>query len=237
MRKLLLILSLLFISFSIYSQNSKLKFGVQAGLNYATLWGYDLPSYYEPFYKESPDFGFLAGLSCEYKIKEKLSLRVELSYERKTQKSDKTIYIEDISYEPQMNTLSGETEFTTKKNYNYLVLPIMLKYNFKDSKSFYLNGGPFIGFLLQSNLTNNLDPRILGLNNESKTMTTKNNNLTDIGFSLGFGKTFDINPKSSIFIELRDNIGLVNTSKFKAFGNGTYKTNSLNLIVGYTFGR
>jgi Outer membrane protein beta-barrel domain len=237
MKKLLLSLSILLTSFSIYSQNSKVKFGVQAGLNYSTLWGYDLPNYYSPSFVESPDFGFLGGLSCEYKFKEKLSLRVELSYERKTQKSENTIFIEDSSFDPTMNSINGEIKFTTKKNYNYLVLPIMLKYNFKDKNSFYLNGGPFVGFLLQSSLTNDLDPRILGQNNESKTITTKSNDLIDLGISLGLGKTFDINPKSSIFIELRNNVGLINTSKFKTFGNGTVKTNSLNLILGYTFDR
>jgi Outer membrane protein beta-barrel domain len=234
MKKLLFCISFLLISITSNSQNSKIKFGVQAGLNYSTLWGYDLPSYYAPSYTESPDFGFLGGLSCEYQFKEKLSLHVELSYERKTQKSNNNILINDSDFDPT-NSINGEEKFETKKNYDYLVLPIMLKYDFKDKNSFFVNGGPFIGFLLQSSLTNDLDPRILGPNEQNKRITTKNNNPIDLGFSLGLGKTFDINDKNSIFIEIRDNVGLINTSKSKAFGNGTIKTNSLNLVVGYSF--
>ena len=40
--------------------------------------------------------------------------------------------------------------FTSKKNNDYLVLPIMVKYNFGNKNSFYANGGPFIGYLLKS---------------------------------------------------------------------------------------
>lgn len=226
MRKLLLSISVLLISTLNYSQNSKLKFGIQAGLNYATFLGYEVPKEMSPFYSESPAFGFLGGIHLEYQIKEKLRLKVELNYERKGQKADNTIEITDT------DGFTTRYNFTIKKNYDYLVLPIMVKYCFSNQNSFYLNGGPFIGYLLKSNLTNDLE-KIEGLNNDP-IETTNLNHKTDFGLTVGLGKTFAINPKNSIFIEIRENLGLTNTSKSKVWGNGTAKTNSLNLILGYS---
>ena len=72
-----------------------------------------------------------------------------------------------------------------------------------------------------------------GLDNNSSE-TTSFNNKTDFGLSFGLGKTINLNEKKSIFIEIRENLGLTNTSKNKVWGNGEVKTNSLNLIVGYS---
>lgn len=226
MKKLLLSITFLLITTLNYSQNSKIKIGIQAGLNYSNFRGYDLPVQFEPFYSESPAFSFLGGLNFEYQMKEKLSLKLELNYERKSQKGDNNIEVTDT------NDFSQNYNFTSKKNYDYLVLPIMLKYNFSDTNSFYVNGGPFIGYLLKSNLTNDLE-KIDGLNNDP-VETTNLNNKTDFGLSIGLGKTIEINEKNSIFIEIRENLGLSNTSKNKVWGNGEVKTNSLNLIIGYS---
>ncbi len=230
MKKLLFSITILLISTINYSQNSKIKFGIQAGLNYSNFRGYDIPIQFEPVYSESPAFAFLGGLNFEYQIKEKLSLKLELNYERKSQKADNYIEIQNQLFDPVFSTESYN--YTSKKNYDYLVLPIMLKYNFSDKNSFYVNGGPYVGFLLKSNLTNDLK-NIDGLNNDP-VETTNQNNKIDFGLSIGLGKTIEINEKNSIFIEIRENLGLINTSKNKIWGNGEVKTNSLNLIIGYS---
>lgn len=224
MKKLLLSISFLLISFLNYSQNSKIKFGIQAGLNYSDFRGYEIPV--TPLYSESPAFAFLGGINVEYLINEKLSLKLELNYERKSQKADNTLEIFDN------NGSSKVYNFTSKKNYDYMVLPIMMKYSFSNINSYYINGGPFIGYLLKSNITNDLE-NIDGLNN-GPFETTKYNNKTDFGLSIGIGKNFEIKEKNSIFIEIRENLGLSNTSKNAVIENGTVKTNSLNLIIGYS---
>lgn len=226
MKKLLLSISLLLISFLNYSQNSNIKFGIHAGLNYATFYGYNIPADFDPVYSESPAFAYLGGINFEYQIKEKLSLKFELNYERKSQKGNyNNILIGDI------DNLTQKYSFTSKKNNQYLVLPIMVKYKFGNKNSFYANGGPFIGYLLKSNITNDLGD-IEGLNNEPLE-TTNLNNKTDFGLAIGIGKMIEINEKNSISIEIRENLGLTNTSKGKVWGNGEAKTNSLNLIIGY----
>jgi hypothetical protein len=231
MRKLLLSISFLLISFLNYSQNSKIKFGIQSGLNYSNFRGYDIPAGLNSYYSENPAFAFLGGINFEYQIKEKLSLKLELNYERKSQKSKTEIQMINTSPDPLPEFAD---EFRTKKNHDYLVLPIMIKYNFSDKNSFFVNGGPFIGYLLKSNLEEGL--YLNGSVQETQTTkTTNSNNEIDFGLSIGFGKTIEINDKNSIFIEIRENLGLTNTSKNLIWGNGEAKTNSLNLIIGYQF--
>lgn len=230
MRKIFLSILFLLISFLNYSQNSKIKFGIQGGLNYSNFRGYDIPDDISSYYSENPAFAFLGGLNFEYQIKEKLSLKLEFNYERKSQKS-KTM-LETINVNPDPIS-GGFDELRSKINNDYLVLPIMLKYNFSNKNSFFVNGGPFIGYLLKSNLEESL--YFNGSVKESRTTETTNSyNKTDFGLSIGFGKTIEINERNSIFIELRENLGLAKSSKYKVWEDGEAKTNSLNLIIGYS---
>jgi hypothetical protein len=226
MKKLLLSTLFLLITTQNYSQNSKIKYGIQAGVNYSTFLGYDIPKGFSPFYSESPAFAFLVGANFEYQIKEKWSLKLNLNYERKSQKADNYIELSDVDGDTKNYT------FTSRKIYNYLVLPIMAKYSFGNKNSFYVNGGPFVGYLLKSNVTNDLE-KTDGLDNGS-VKTTSFNNKADFGLSIGLGKTIELNEGNSIFIEIRENLGLTNTSKSKVWGNGVARTNSLNLIVGFS---
>ena len=204
-----------------------MKFGVQAGLNYSTFIGYDIPSDFESVYSESAAFAFLGGLHFEYDIRDRWSLKLELNYEQKSQKADNYLEFTDA------DGLTTGYNFTSQKNYDYLVLPIMVKYSFSDKNSFYVNGGPFIGFLLKSNVTNDLGA-IDGSYSDSVD-TTDYNSKTDFGLAIGLGKTIEINAKNSISIEIRENLGLTNTSKYKVWGDGAARTNSLSLILGYSF--
>lgn len=218
---------LLLTSIAAVSQEKKIKFGVQAGLNYSNLRGYTIPSLYSQFYDESAAFGYLIGFNAEYQLKDKLSLRAELSYERKTQKADNLIELI-----PNFDDPIQTYQFTSKKHYDYIVLPIMIKYAFTNKDSFYVNGGPFIGFLLQSKITNDLDVPDF---NSDDLDTTNDNKSTDFGLSFGIGKEISLNDTNSISVEIRDNLGLSNTSKIDVWNGGTVKTNSLNLLVSYSF--
>lgn len=225
MRKLFLSISFLLISFLNYSQNSNIKFGVQVGVNYSNFYGYEIPT--SPSYSESPEFAFLGGVNFEYQIREKLSLKLELNYERKSQKAENIIENQEPDVFPSFYN------YTSKKNSDYLVLPIMVKYSFADHNSFYVNGGPFVGYLLKSNLEQDLYAN--GSGKESQTIvTTDSNKRTDFGLSIGIGKNFKLSEKSSIFIEIRENLGLAKTNKYDVWDGGNVKTNSLNLIIGYS---
>jgi hypothetical protein len=111
-------------------------------------------------------------------------------------------------------------------------LPILIKYSFTNENSFYLNGGPFLGFLLNSGIKSDL---VLDGEDNSPVNSTKSYKTLDLGITFGIGKEFNITDKNIIFIELRDNLGLINTNKFvsSSFDN-KIMTNSINFIVGYS---
>jgi len=219
MRTLLLSISFFCITLG-YSQDSKFNFGVQGGLTYSDYRG-NQHAFSSDEYTEKPGLGFLGGLHVEYQLKKRMRLKLEVSYEQKIQKEENTF------------TYSGKVyNFTSKKNQDYVVIPLMLKYSFRDQNSFYVNGGPFIGFLLKSDVTNDLK-KIENVN----TNTIDNIALykkTDFGVTIGVGKTFEINQKSSIYIEIRENLGLSNINNYDIEEYGNLKTNSLNLMVGYS---
>lgn len=224
------IIVLLFVFFSAltHAQNSKFKFGVHAGLNYSGLRGYSIPSEFEQQYDENAAFAYLGGVSLEYQLQEKLCLRVELNYERKSQKADNTMEIRfNFDQEPQLYN------FTTRKNYDYLIVPVLVKYSFTDKNSFFVNAGPFVGFLLKAIQTNDfnvpgfVDRPDLDLSNDYKKL--------DYGLTVGLGKHFDIGTQNSIHFEIRNNLGLAKINKNDVWNGGHVRTNSLSFMVGYSF--
>ncbi|MDQ6529943.1 porin family protein [Flavobacterium sp. LHD-85] len=220
MRKItLLLFTITLITFKTTAQESKFKFGVQAGLTYSSFRGY------ESFIDEDPGFSYLFGVSLLYKLNESLSLKADLDYDRKTQVSKGEVnYISDISY----NRYSIKTT-----NYlNYITLPIMLKFSFTHNKSFYINGGPYLGYLLKSGWKYETS----GMQNSDENLEdTKYRKSMDFGLSAGFGKEFKLNDNHNIYIELRENLGLTDISKATMPTDQSIKTNSVNLIAGFIF--
>lgn len=223
-KQCVLFLAIALISINAYSQESKIKYSFQGGVNYSRFRGSDFLN----VGKDKFSLAYLFGASFEYKIKEKLALKVDVNYERKVQKTNNTLsYIFDPN-----DPIITAPDFVITGFSNYIAVPILIKYNFSNDKSFYLNGGPFLGFLLNSGIKTDLD--IEGLDT-SPANTTKSNKILDLGIAFGIGKEFKISDKNKIYIELRDNLGLVNTNKERSpYFNNEIMTNSINLIVGYS---
>lgn len=226
MKKGILVLLVLFSVFA-YAQTGKMRFGVHGGLNYSGLRGYTIPANIEAQYEESAAFGYLGGVSLTYSLKEKISLRVELNYERKTQKADNTIEIRNSFEEP-----AQRYSFTSKRHYDYLVLPILLQYRFTDQNSFFVHGGPFVGYLLNATLTSDLDAP--ELDNSDVDLSDDYKKL-DYGLTIGLGKNFDIGNQNSLHVEIRNNLGLAKINASDVWNGGDVRTNSLSFLVGYSF--
>lgn len=226
MKKILIVVVIVFINvFGANAQDTKIKYGVHIGPNYSSLRGYEIPI--SPYwYSESSGFSFLGGLDFEYSLNAKLSLKTELNFEQKVLKGNNRIELSDI------NGYQKNISFTTKEKFNYLTLPILLKYNFQEKSSFYVNGGFFIGYLLNAKLTNDIDPSIM---KTEDTDTSDFYKKIDSGLVLGIGKSFDIGTNKSISVEIRDNLGLSRINKQPVWESGYKKTNSLNLILGFSF--
>lgn len=219
-----LLFTFLLIISKITAQDSKIKFGIQGGLNYSSFRGYD------SFVDDNPGFASLFGVSLQHQIQDNLSIKVDLNYERKTQNSKGVVEVlnPNVPTEP----MEGTYRFKTTSYLNYIVLPIMLKFSFSSDKSFYINGGPYLGYLLKSGIKSKSN--IPGVINAYDEDTDRKKSL-DFGLSAGIGKEFKLDANHQIYIELRDNLGLENISKTEVINNGTIKTNSVNLLVGFTF--
>ncbi|MBZ4033479.1 PorT family protein [Flavobacterium sp. 17A] len=217
-----LLFTISLISFKTTAQESKIKFGLQGGANYSTLWGFD--SYADL----NSGLAYVFGVSFQYKIQDNLSIKTDLNYERKTQKSKNNIEILD----PESSISPGTYSVKSTVYLNYLVLPVLLKYNFSKDKSFYVNAGPYLGYLLKSGIKTHVNiPGETDYDEED----TKYKKSMDFGFTAGIGKEFKVNENHQVYVEIRDNLGVSDISKTEVMNGGAIKTNSLNVLVGYTF--
>jgi hypothetical protein len=210
MKKTILFLLALIFTSSIYSQ---IKIGLNAGATYSKP--------YEGYMGFDAGIDFLIGASFEYYLNENLLLKTNLNYER-------TLLFDDISLTDKFGIIIGQVELTS--NFDYLNIPIMAKYEFGNSKKFFVNGGPFLGFLLREE--NKADVSSVG---QITTIDLINKKI-DVGLSFGIGTKIYINDKSDLNIELRENLGLLNISDNEVYEGGNLKTNSLNLILNWSFG-
>ena len=165
------------------------------------------------------DFNYVGGISIEKPISDKFSFLTGLLYDNKSFKRK----IEFSSFDPFIYNIDI---VKIKSTLQYLTIPILFRYYIDKENSFYINSGPYVGFFL--NETTRVDgDKIKDDSNSVKTV--------DFGWSLGIGKKFKLTDKNNLSIELRDNLGLSNISDVPVQGNGTVKTNSFNLLVGYEF--
>ena len=209
-----LLVSIFFISNN-FAQ-SKLKLGVNGGLTYSSFRG-------NPQIETlDAGFDFLVGVSFEYQLKERLSLVANINYDRKTATDNPYIQIIENPDDP---SFYGKVKIKFRNQ--YLSLPILLKYKFGTNNSFFINGGPFLSFLLKSELTNNYD--------DTSSDQTDNFKTLDYGLTFGFGKTFKLKNNNELSIEIRENLGLSEINDVTVVDNGFIKTNSINLICNYSF--
>lgn len=209
-----LLVSIFFISNN-FAQ-SKLKLGVNGGLTYSSFRG-------NPQIETlDAGFDFLVGVSFEYQLKERLSLVSNINYDRKTATDNPYIQIIENPDDP---SFYGKVKIKFRNQ--YLSLPILLKYKFGTNNSFFINGGPFLSYLLKSELTNNYD--------DTSSDQTDNFKTLDYGLTFGFGKTFKLKNNNELNIEIRENLGLSEINDVTVVDNGFIKTNSINLICNYSF--
>ena len=193
-----------------FSQN-EMRVGVNSGATLSKFRGNDIIK------NTNPGIGFLIGLSFEYSLSQNISLKTNLNYSRKS--------FSNTSNGFELHGFSSK-EIKTRTNYDYLELPILIKYVVDNSERFFVNGGPFLGYLLKA------ESKTKGfLDNDSTVLNKK----MDLGLSIGIGTIFRFDDKNNLSIELRNNLGLINISDVKVYRNETVKTNSLNLILGWNF--
>ena len=197
---------LLFFSVTTFSQASKgdIEIGVDVGYNYSLIF-HDIGM-------PEPIDGFNVAGSLDYYFSDRWSIKGKVIYDEKGW--DGTFYFGPY--------------FIFQSNYdkiyrlNYITVPVMANYHFAKKRNWYLNFGPYVGFLLNAeNTTNGLD-----IKNQFNT--------TDVGIAYGIGVKVPLNNNLKMFFEIDQQGGFRNIFKkeYNDFGNFYYNNEAAVNVRG-----
>jgi hypothetical protein len=195
----------LFIVFGFYSisqaqRRGDNEFSITAGGNL---------SYIESSYDQSDiTGGFNAGIAIDHYFSRAWSLKVGVSYQQKG--------YGDGSY---TDNNGNETDGITY-SLNYVTVPILAEAHFGRQNEWYINFGPYIGFLTSA--TGNY-----GFGDVKDSF-----NSTDGGLSVAIGIKIPVAQRTKFFVEVGGQAGFANIFA----GGGDYTTNATNsLNIGLDF--
>ena len=207
------IVLLILVCSSALGQNQPV-FGVNIGGTFANIRGNVAANKNE--YKPN----FLVGASIELPLNERFSLIGNINYERKSFGQTRNV----INFD-DFDPIVGSKNIDVNLRFEYLTIPVNIKYYVGTQKRFFVNGGPFAGILLNS--TSIIDGKEFSEDKFFKSL--------DFGLNLGIGTLIKITEKHNLNLELRHNLGLSNVSKVRTINDNGLKTNSFNLIANWQF--
>ena len=185
-------LILLFVTVTMFAQSSKreegIKIGFKGGLNASNFLSSDIE-------EQSIRTSFHIGFVSEIVISDKASFQPELLF-----------------------SSQGNVGPETKQKYNYINVPLLVKYNVINNLS--IDAGPQLGFLINS----------YSRGNNGNTDLTKQN-FFDV--AVGLGTTYTL--KNNVFFQGRYNLGLLNVNAADNADVYKYQNSVLQLSVGYYF--
>lgn len=203
---------------TIFAQQNKFNVGVEGGPSLINIRGDAFGDY------ANPSIGFIGGITLQYNFPKLLSLRTNVSYERKGTQISNIWYKASSGNEVYANKL--------RLNFDYISVPVLLRANFGKKVDFFLNAGAFFGYLLQEkeiSVGELGEPRIFSVVQTSKFYRF------DTGVTLGCGITVPVKNKLLLSVELRNNTGLYNIDKPDIYNSPVINTSSTNLLLGIAY--
>lgn len=168
-----------------------------------------------------PSVGIYSGLTYQYSFNKLLALKTGIGVERK---GNQTQYFFSNGMGVYSNSIAS--------NFDYLILPLLLRVTLGEEIRFFVNTGPFVGYLLRQQ---DIFPYGLNNSNSTKVNSTTNFKALDYGVSFGLGMLAPVSQRVSFSAEFRGNLGLNNISKLPVFGDGYIRTSSALLIMGFSY--
>jgi hypothetical protein len=219
-----ILLSVIFVNtilFS-YAQKAKLEYGFQSGLNISTAYGTSIAKDYR-----SPLMGLHVGGHIKLNQSQHWGIKFLLSYDQ-IGWSYNSLVIEN-------NTGSGLLNVDMLIKLNYLNLPMLAEYSFGKKVKIHVNGGPFMGILLNNKIVTKLNEPVPP-NEQAKTETSSDyRKKMNVGLSLGSGIQIPLDSKLKLDFNLMNNLGLSNIYKSNTSEVGDIKTNAFTISAGLTF--
>jgi len=251
---LFLIICILFI-FSNSTQAQRWKLGVKSGLSISSLSQKEDNIYADKFESKTD---LELGILTEYLLKDKWSLQLELLYTTRGGKREGLQPIPPDNIPTQLaavlpNGVIPYANFDNKSNPRYLEIPILVKYTWGTNWKFYVNAGPYIGFLINAkqktrgNSSIFLDskgqvplqvPTPIGpmaITSSFDQETDIKDNLENINFGIqgGVGLIKKLNENNELFFDIRGSKGFIPIQKDEVVGQTT--VGGLVFSVGYVY--
>ncbi len=203
-KQLLIITTCLFTLFSINAQDKgDFEFGGHLGLNLAnvsTIYGQD---------NLKSRVAFNVGALGEYYFSDRWGVKMKIIYDNKGW-ADGFITNEDT-----------DVTLITDFKLNYITVPVMANWHFGSRRNWYLNFGPYAGFLINAE------------DSELEIDVKEAFNTTEFGLAYGIGYKFSLNEKSKLFVEYDGQSGL--TDIFEENGGDSVISNRSSFNLGILF--
>ena len=193
------------------------------------------------------------GLLSEFRLHNQLSLQVELNYAGQGGQRKGMQPITDLPAQLEAFVPPGGYLYANFKNkaiLDYLELPVMAKYTWGMKFPFYINAGPYLGYLLHAKekasgtssiyLDKQGDPiTIQGqpLPPQSFDTTvdvTSSIRRWNVGITGGVGIAWPLTPRNRIFLDARFEYGFINIQRYKQ--DGSNHTGNILISIGYAYG-
>lgn len=199
-----------------YGQTNRTEIGIEGGPSMIFLRGLDI-------FRQVPSMGvgFTGGIYGQFNVSGRTSLHTSIAYERKGS-------VLRVSFTDINGTITGKG--TGRSNYDYLTMPILLRASLGKKGRYFLNAGPYLGYLIQRSEVANAENY-----HSTYHVDMKSDKRFDTGISAGIGMSIPFKTKFDLSFELRNNLGLYNTSAVLAENDGTIKTNSTVLLFGFGY--
>ncbi|MCG2612082.1 PorT family protein [Flavobacterium sp. SM15] len=203
-------------SFTLQAQKkNNVKVGINTGLNYTNIWG----SYYAN--DSHPQVGYVLGVGFDISLSNNFSFITNFNYERKS------FYVNEAPVFSGFTGSSWPSDIKSVTKFDYLTVPLLLKFKFDGEYSPFINAGPFISVPL--NVTNYYDGT---KNNLDFNKLFGGNNM---GISLGIGYEFELSKTNSLSLELRDDFGLTEVNNASSYSLNDTRMNTASFIAKWNF--
>ena len=166
---------------AIAQDKGAVEFGVNVGYNIASISSSEERS--------DTGSGINVAFAADYYFSKTWSIKGKLIYDQKGWDNG---FLED---------LDTGIVYKTDYNLNYFTIPVMANWHFGNTKNWYLNFGPYMGFLMNAEETRfNLDVK-------------DGFNATDFGLAFGIGVKIPVSNKLKIAFEYEGQSGMKNIFK------------------------
>lgn len=198
MKKFLTIVLLAFVSQGIFAQD-KLTLGVEVGANMSNF------NSERSIIEGDALIAVAGGVSLMYSLSENIYLKTGLNYANKGETFEFSGSLDP--FDPVIRPIEDIDTFITT-----LSVPFYAGYRTNGTTRFFVNGGPFISFVLDSEVFIEKD--------------------IDYGLGFGLGLEYDFSDTQGVRLEVRNEFGLANVNG-APLDTATISTNSLGLFLSY----